>query len=261
LISASSAVVNTIDTTACISDTIEINGIQFFDGNSSFRDTLSGVACDSIIDINVTFQTGDTLRINDFICAGDSIEIEGIWYDEDFLFNEVILSSGGSCDSFLIVDLSVYPVADTLLDLQLCEGDSIVVAGFVFNSNSSSGQVILPNMTSTGCDSTVNINLVFTNGITDTISGFYCDGFSTTIDGQTFDSANPTGQVVLSGTGCDTTITIDLQFYPEAVGTFDGPLCDGDSITINGKVYNQAMDSGDEFHHRYLLPWRFDRSR
>jgi len=245
-LSALSAIVTTIDTTACISDTVLIAGMQFFDGNSIFRDTLAGAACDSIIDINVTFQTGDTMRVNDIICAGDSIQIEGAWYDEDFLYDEVVLSTGGSCDSLLIVDLSLYPVADTLVNPELCDGDSIVIAGFVFNATSSSGQVILDNATVNGCDSIVNIDLSFSDGILDTIDGIFCFDYSTTIGGETFDFDNPAGEIVLAGSACDTTVTIDLRFHPEAISLFDGTLCDGDSIIVNGQVYDQDMTDGVE---------------
>jgi hypothetical protein len=95
-------------------------------------DTLAGQFCDSIVDISVTFSTADTILINPTICQEDFIEFQGMIYDITQPTDEISIVSPNGCDSLVIIDLSFYTPIDSIINLELCSGDSIIVNGVSF---------------------------------------------------------------------------------------------------------------------------------
>ena len=74
------------------------------------------------------------------------------------------------------------------------------------------------------------------------------DGFII-VNGTTYNSSNSFGTEVISNVGpnnCDSTVNIDLEFYPSLSGTVNDIICNEDSMIINGTVYNAANPSGTE---------------
>ena len=235
-----------LDTFACITDTIDINGVQFFDGNSSYIDTLTGMFCDSIVNINVSFLDADTIPINATICTGDSILLEGLWFNESFPYAELNIVNPNGCDSLVIIDVSFYPPSDSLISLELCSGDSIVVNNIVYNEANPSGQEILIGQSENGCDSTIDISLEFSTAIMQVISSTLCQNQAIDVSGTIFNQSNPTGQVILSGSGCDTIIDVDLTFHATAESTLNETYCSDFSVTLNGTLYDETNPSGVE---------------
>ncbi|MCB0568503.1 MAG: T9SS type B sorting domain-containing protein, partial [Phaeodactylibacter sp.] len=64
-----------------------------------------------------------------------------------------------------------------------------------------------------------------------------------------YDATNPTGVEVLMGAaanGCDSTVTVNLSFAPPAMSTLSSTLCAGESVLVNGTVYNATNPTGTE---------------
>ncbi|MBK8558312.1 MAG: hypothetical protein IPL65_22440 [Lewinellaceae bacterium] len=67
------------------------------------------------------------------------------------------------------------------------------------------------------------------------------------MNGVIYDANNPEGtQVLQSVNGCDSLVTVHLSFRPVINGGWDIDICQGDSIVINGHVYNEANPEGLE---------------
>jgi hypothetical protein len=74
-----------------------------------------------------------------------------------------------------------------------------------------------------------------------------CFGESLPLGNQVFNASNPTGQVLVpgSGTDCDTTFFVNLSFRPEARGTYSNEVCnDNFSITIGNRTFNKNNPGG-----------------
>src|SRR5690606_32022537 len=100
-----------------------------------------------------------------------------------------------------------------------------------------------------GCDSAVFVNITFTDNVINAINETLCLGDSLTINGIIYNENNPTGsETIIGGSvfGCDSTIQVSLSFFPVAVGQISENLQAGDSIIVNGTVYNEANPSGTE---------------
>lgn len=227
-----------IDTTICILDTLFVNDLEFYLGNSSYIDTLEGIACDSFININVSFSNIDTSYILETICPGDSVNYFSTWFDEDNLYQEFPVANQNGCDSLFIVDISLYEIADSLIDVTLCQGDFIEVNGTIYNETNPVGQEIIIDASINGCDSIVNINLLFDGGINIIRNDTICEGSFVVIGGTIFDQSNSPGQIVVPGIDCDTIFDVDLTFAPNSTNDIDGIYCSDFDTIVNGTLYD-----------------------
>src|SRR5690606_10846301 len=130
-----------------------------------------------------------------------------------------------------------------------CQGDgySVVVNGTVYDEAHPAGTEVLPN--AAGCDSTVTISLQFAPPDTTDIiyNGCNGDGYSIVVNGTTYDESNTSGtEVMTNGIGCDSVLVIDLNFTNEIITVLDPLLCHGESIVVNGTVYDENNPTGQE---------------
>ncbi len=227
-----------LDTSICILDTLFINGLELFSGNSSYIDTIPGIECDSFININVTFSNIDTSYIVETICAGDSVNYFSTWFDEDFASDEFPVSNPNGCDSLFIVDISFFPLTDSLINPILCEGDFIIVDGVTYNEANPMGQEILENQGANGCDSLVNIDLQFGGNIIITRTDTLCGSGSITIGGMSIDMTNNPIMFDVPGVDCDTTFDINLTFADPLPNNIAGIYCNNFDTLVNGVVYD-----------------------
>ncbi|MFA7490841.1 MAG: M6 family metalloprotease domain-containing protein, partial [Mariniphaga sp.] len=96
-----------------------------------------------------------TTTFYEYICEGDSIFFQDNYYltEDEYHFN---FTSSNGCDSLVILHLQMLPQSDTLIDVEICQGDSYFLDGVAYSS-SGVYQAVLANRF--GCDSTVTLNL------------------------------------------------------------------------------------------------------
>ncbi len=187
--------------------------------------------------------------ITEGICENDSIEINGMYYTPGFYTDTIFGGAANTCDSILLITVFTAPLDTTAETYLGCEGDgySISVNGVVYDEANPSGSETL--LGSDGCDSIVNIDLVFQPNILDTISYEGCegDGFSVVVDMTTYDESNPAGtETFVATNGCDSIVTINLIFHPidyQAV-LYQGCSGDGYSYTVMDSVFNEDNPTG-----------------
>ena len=153
------------------------------------------------------------------------------------------------CDSIININVSfINTVTGNLVDV-ICPSESVVINNVTFDFNNPSGSVLIPNGSYLGCDSLVNVNLFFHDEAINEITDQLCTGSNITVNGTVYDETNPSGTEVIangSANGCDSTIVVDLSFSSEVFETVDPTLCSGESVTINGVVYDENMPAGTE---------------
>ena len=96
------------DTTICRGDTVQIAGMDFYEGNESFSDTISLNFCDSITQITVDFYDLDTTYIMPTLCFGDSINVGGTIYNAQNPVDTLRQTNVNGCDSLTIIQLSFF---------------------------------------------------------------------------------------------------------------------------------------------------------
>src|SRR5690606_34136456 len=83
----------------------------------------------------------------------------------------------------------------------------------------------------------------------ETYSGCTGDGYFVVVGGTVYNEANPTGTELLQTPGgCDSLVTIDLQFNTAGSSQilYSGCSGDGYSVTVNGVVYDEFNPDGFE---------------
>lgn len=76
-----------------------------------------------------------------------------------------------------------------------------------------------------------------------------CQNDSVVVNGTAYNAANPSGTEFFIGGaagGCDSIVTINLTVLPSLTGNETSTICTGDSIIVNGTIYNAANPSGTE---------------
>jgi len=210
--------------------------------------TLSG-NCQTI---SVTCGTSTGL-IDDDVCAGGFITVNGNDYGDpaagfpDTGTEDVPEPDQYGCDSIVEIDLTIVGSTPTPFEPVICPDDTVFVNGTPYYLGNDEGT---EEFNVDGCDSTVNVNVDFFPEATNDIDGIYCRTDTIFVDGVAYYFGNANGDQTLFNRnfrGCDSIVSIRMDFYPAYEGTYDQQLCTGQSIFVNGKEYNESMRTGIEW--------------
>ncbi len=245
----------TIDLTLCSGESIVSNGTIYNEANPAGSEFLPGGSvngCDSTVIIDLDFYTAIEYNLSSTLCFGESIEVNGTTYDQNNPSGTEVFPtvSINGCDSTVFVDLSFHPEITATMDQTLCNGASMTINGTIYDQNNPNGTEILAGASIDGCDSTVFVDLQFSNEIIYNFDPTLCFGEEVIINGNIYNQTNPTGSEFFpngSVAGCDSTVLVDLSFYNEIIDNFDGTICNNESIIVNGITYDQSNPAGVEF--------------
>lgn len=107
--------------------------------------------------------------------------------------------------------------------------------GQVYN-NSGTYTAIIPN--STGCDSTITINLTIKNSTSNSIITSACESY-TAPDGQIYSASGNYTAIIPNSEGCDSTITIDLTVNQPSSSSISEHSC-GIYTAPDGQLYSTS---------------------
>ena len=152
----------------------------------------------------------------------------------------------GGCDSIVNVQLLFLPAVQGNYSQTLCSGQSININGTTFDESNPSGTVTLPNAAQNGCDSIINVNLLFSQTIIENYQANACIGDSLFVGSNSFQFDHPSGSVLLTGAavgGCDSLVNVDLRFYKDTAA-IQQTLCVADTLVVADSIFNFAHPSG-----------------
>ncbi len=228
-----------------------------YDVSGTYQELYSGyLGCDSIINYDLTVFLIRESFIENTLCPEATFTLEGVVYDVNNPSGTVLYQTVDGCDSTLHIDLSFFPESESFLIENICSNDdfSLTVNGNIYDISNPSGTELLLGASFLGCDSTVNINLIFSSEITEELNYTGCegDGFSVVVNGTLYDESQPSGTEIISdaGTnGCDSIININLAFGAVAEEFFTHSGCQGDGFTleVDGVIYDENNTTGSIF--------------
>ncbi|MEL6864387.1 MAG: PKD domain-containing protein, partial [Bacteroidota bacterium] len=238
----------------CPGENIIVNGTLYDENNPIGTEVFAGASllgCDSLVNVQLTYQQASSTVLQENLCPGESLMVNGTLYDENNPVGTEIVagSASGNCDSTIYVELSFDEISEAWLNPRICPGEAILVNGNIYDQTQSSGTEILTGANAQGCDSIVYVDLDFYTTASSTLSPTLCAGDFVLINGQVFNENNPIGTVYIPNAGtnnCDSIVEVNLSFHPPAVKIFEQSLCRDAEVVINGSVYNQANPSGVE---------------
>ncbi|MGB4839715.1 MAG: gliding motility-associated C-terminal domain-containing protein [Saprospiraceae bacterium] len=176
--------------------------------------------CDSIVSVNLTFNSPSVYEFQAEFCNPDSVFIiAGKTFDRLNPSGNVILSGANflGCDSIITVSIKFISPEIRIINQDICdEYFQFSVGNKIFNKNNPKGIVVLTKGSANGCDSIIDINLNYLNKSDSNVKFSTCnDLFNYKIENTIFDKSNPKGKIILTGksiNGCDSIINVELLF-------------------------------------------------
>ncbi len=206
--------------------------------------------CDSSLRINLGFHP---VALGDFaatICPGDTLDYFGSLFHPGRTTGDVVLPGGSvnGCDSTVSVSLAYFPAATGSFSATRCATDTLDYFGTLFYPGRTAGEVVLPDASVDGCDSTVTVNVAFYPPAQGTFSSTICAADTLDYFGEQFYLGRTQGDVVLKGAsvnGCDSTVAVTVTFFPPAFSVLDTTICATDTLTYFGEQFYAERTQGN----------------
>ena len=173
------------------------------------------------------------------ICEGEVITIDDLTISSEGIYTNILTNAVG-CDSTVTLNVSVLTIAMTDIQEEICEGESIIISGTVYDESNPIGTEIIQSGATNGCDSIVNVNLSFVPNIIENYQSAICEGNSEVWAGETISSAGDYTFNLVSVLGCDSIINLSVEIIPESNTEFNFESCDESVIEIDGISYTES---------------------
>lgn len=221
-------------TSVCAGESVFLAG-RTYDQTGIFQEVIEEENCIINIDLDLTVQPSE-YNFDVDLCDGQIYILGDQAYNSAGTYSYNFLSTLG-CDSVVTVNLNIVdafqPVSQTV---EICEGDTYEIGG---NSYSEEGiyEVIWP--TSSGCDSTVFLDLKVENVFEETQTGVLCQGDFFIFGNQNYTQSGVYTHTFSTAKGCDSTVTLILSIYPGTT-EIDATICEGESYEFDGQFYAET---------------------
>jgi hypothetical protein len=155
-------------------------------------------------------------------------------YTESGAYTELFTDVSG-CDSLVTLDLTISGPTEGIDVQSACESFTWI-DGNTYTENNSTATFVLSD--SNGCDSTVTLDLTINAATSGVDTQIACGDFEW-IDGNIYTEANNTATFTLvSATGCDSVVTLDLTIT-SLIETTDVQEACGQYTWIDGNTYTE----------------------
>ncbi len=222
--------------TICQGDSVVIRGDVFRTTGLHFSFPDPNIPCDTLIELKLLVVDPVFSARNDTLCAGDSLWLEGQFFNTTGVYQIDYASSFG-CDStvrldLLVLDSIITPVQDTL-----CAGDTWWIGGDpYFETNDY--DIWLRSVRD--CDSLVQLDLYVRDTISSFISDSLCMGEVLSVGPFDLDSTDIYEIILTASTGCDSIVTVDLTVFDTVRIRLDTVICRGETLRIGSREFNDT---------------------
>ena len=225
-----------ISATICQREFFEL-GDQVYSIGGVYRDTLvNTVGCDSIVELNLTVLSSPMTDMDTTICASDSIFFGDSFRNTSGRYRNTLTASTG-CDSIVNLDLTVLPAYADTLRVEVCPGATYTFADTTFSAD---GEAFFAYETMEGCDSTVFVEVVFTNEKRTFLNQTICSGETYNFNGRILSNSGTFLDQQTSVAGCDSVVELTLTILPPLSTTIDTSFCQGDFPIVNGDTIRES---------------------
>ena len=210
-----------------------------------FYDNNSYCSIDSSPD-TIYFSThhNTTHWIQDVLCAGEDIMVEGQIFDMNNPVGNVLLQGAGSngCDSTVIVNLEFDDSNQNLVSRVFCDEDEFMYFDCIrYDIDNPTGGVVMPGAARNGCDSLITIVLDYVIAEDEMLVFDFCKGDTFDLNGIIYTESAELWDTLYSVLDCDSIYLYQfLQFSEDNV-----PLIRQDYDCVN-KTYSLSVDNISE---------------
>ena len=204
--------------------------------------------CDSTVTLHLTIHVSDTTRLNDAICYGDTYQENGFVENEEGVYTQYLTNQFG-CDSIVILNLTVNPVAEESLETAICASE--LPYRYVNGAIDTTFDVGTPNLsifsfhfsTSHGCDSTVTLTLTVNRGDYAEVTVDTCaTEFYWEVGGIMCDHSDTYYSYSENANGCEDTVVLILSMHQSVITEINAQICEGETYSQNGFNVSEGGD-------------------
>jgi gliding motility-associated-like protein len=211
----------------------------FFNGQTitqagTYRDTLlQANGCDSFIVLTVSIIPTKTTNLTRSICEGQSTAFNGQTITTAGTYRDT-LSTSLTCDSFLVLTVTVNPKKATSINRIICQGQSITIGT---NNYTQTGNYKDTLRSSLGCDSIVSLNLTVNAFVSNNLDIAICTGTSITIGTHTYNQSGNYSDTLKTSQNCDSIVNLKLLVADTLKENISRTICEGDTAFVAGQQF------------------------
>ncbi len=219
----------------CKGDTIEINGVKYFNEGLYSTVETNHVGCDSLLSISIAYLRQDTIPQSSNICFGDTLFINDQKYFSSGVY-QIKSKNILGCDSFTVLNLNVGNYRQNDVNHSICKGDSVLISNkFYYSEGVVNDTIILNNQ----CDSIVAHNINFNPLPIRNLTFSICEGDSVQIGNKFYKNSGQFTDTLIQTGKCDSVFISNIALFPNSRDSISSQICEGESITFNGMNYSQ----------------------
>lgn len=228
-----------LDTTICEGHSVSI-GVSKFDKTGFYPIVFSNnIGCDSTIYLNLTVMENTIDTVEKTICRGQTVKIGNSTYSSSGIYKDIFTNTK-TCDSIVVLKLTVIDSVVTSSIQNLCLGDSIVFGNQTIKSGGDY-KAYFKNIN--GCDSISHLKIIEhskPNPIK--IQTTICALDSIELYGKKYKGLGiitDTLHLAAPNT-CDTAVYIQINFTTKFSTNIDSSICEGSFVEYNNQKYSQS---------------------
>ncbi len=169
------------------------------------------------------------------ICAGDTYHFNNAQLTQSGEYRDTLVASNG-CDSIVILHLNILPLYHHIVTRSIYEGDTVNFQDQVFNT---SGRYPFRYLSSTGCDSIIELNLIVNRLFDDSVAICATDLPFEWRGKRIYQSGIYRDSVYdLEGHLAVTGLKVNVLPIARNVEPLTVSICEGDDYRFNGRLLN-----------------------
>ncbi|HMQ48847.1 MAG TPA: hypothetical protein PKA00_03335, partial [Saprospiraceae bacterium] len=224
--------------TICEGDAFSVGSNTYTSSGFYSNMFISSDGCDSIVNLDLTVLPIPRTTLDRVICDGESVSVGGTPYTNTGTYIDTLTAIETGCDSIVTLNLVVNEIYDVVLDEVICDGESFAVGSSSYNNTGTYVNVLT---SSSGCDSTVTLNLTVNDIRQTSLSQTLCFGSSFSVGNSTYSNTGIFRDTLLSvETNCDSIVTLNLTILPQIITTISPTICFGDSFSVGNSTYSSS---------------------
>jgi|GEM_PF-140000 len=229
----------------CNGDTLTVGDSTFTRPGTYTIPYKNSWGCDSIVTLNLEVYPAYADTIEARICEGESYVFGG-----DTLRNQGVYpfryQTIHGCDSSYTIVLQVISRISDTLSVKICAGSTFFFGG---DTLMLPGDYVKVFRNQYGCDSTVMLVLSIVQSFSDSVRTTLCFGETYTLGNEVLSQPGVYTRKFLSQAGCDSTVYLELDFYPEFRSAVNAVICSGEGYIFGPDTLRQSGTYTDTLLH------------
>ena len=229
-LSTTAPVFEIIDEKFCAGGSVVINGTEYDEEGSFEIPLMTTEGCDSILQITIEELTAERFDRTENICRGEIFVLGDLEVTESGTY-ETTISTQGSCDSLIVVELTVDEPIPMVTNETICQGLSFEWNGEIFEEE---GTFEITNTSLGECDEVFVLELKVTAPEVISESMNPCSNeFPFDFQDLKIEEAGSYSTTISVDGECDVTYVLEVTDRPVSESFMDANLCDGDTFILH----------------------------